>query len=84
MDLTPEQSLFLADLRKGACRTTAAQDATVIGPLIRANLLRWDDDWTEAAGDRPRGGTFTLTAHGEATLAKYEARQLPWDNVINE
>jgi hypothetical protein len=76
MDLTREQMEFLADLRKGACRATAAQDATVIGPLIRANLVRWDDDPSEAAGHRaPRDSTFTLTGLGEALLAEHEARQ---------
>jgi hypothetical protein len=41
LDLTPEQMAFLADLRKGAFRAIAAQDASVSGPLIRANLVRW-------------------------------------------
>ena len=76
MDLTPEQMTFLAGLRRGACRAIAAQDATVIGPLIRANLVRWDDDPREAAGSRrPPGSTFTLTPLGEVCLAVHEARQ---------
>ncbi len=75
MDLTREQIMFLVDLRKGACPATAAQDATVIGPLIRANLVRWDDD-PGAAGHRgTRTSSFTLTAFGEASLAEYEARR---------
>jgi hypothetical protein len=49
VDLTREQRTFLADLRKGTCGATAAQDASVIGPLIRANLVRWDDNPSEAA-----------------------------------
>ncbi len=76
MDLTLEQMRFLADLRKGARRASAAQDAAVIGPLIRANLVRWDDDPSDAAGSRrPRGSSFTLTTLGEASLAEHEARE---------
>jgi len=76
MDLTHEQVTFLADLRKGACRATAAQDACVIGPLIRANLVRWDVDPSETAGRRqPPGTTFTLTFFGETRLAEHEAHE---------
>jgi len=76
MDLTEDQMRFLAELRKGACRATAAQDAAMIGPLIRANLVRWDDDPGEGVGrDGPRRSTFTITAGGEAVLAEHEARQ---------
>jgi hypothetical protein len=75
LELTQEQIAFLADLRKGASRATAAQDAGVIGPLIRANLVRWDDDRGEAAGrGNPLGSSFTLTPLGEACLAEHEAR----------
>ena len=67
MDLTREQMAFLIDLQKGTCRATAAQDASVIGPLIRANLVRWDVDSSEAACRRnPQGSTFSLTPLGEA------------------
>jgi hypothetical protein len=76
MDLTREQMTFLADLRKGTCRATAAQDASVIGPLIRANLVRWDDDPSDAGTRRqPRDSTFTLTPLGEACLAEHEAQE---------
>ena len=75
MDLTQEQAAFLDDLRKAPARATAAQDATVIGPLIRANLVRWDDAPIEAAERRGlRSSTFTLTALGEASLAEHEAQ----------
>ncbi len=75
MDLTVEQLAFLADLRKGTRRATAAQDASVIGPLIRANLVRWDDDPSEAEiRQKPQGGTFTLTEFGARCLADH-ARQ---------
>ena len=58
-ELTPEQLAFLADLRERTCRATAAQDARVIGPLIRTNLVRWEDDPSEAGTRRrPRGSTF--------------------------
>jgi len=43
---------FLADLRTGARRAVVALDASVIGPLIRANLVRWEDDPAEAARRR--------------------------------
>lgn len=76
MDLTREQLAFLADLRKGARRATAAQDASVIGPLIRANLVRWEDDPSKTAGRRePRGSTFTLTTLGEASLLEHDAHE---------
>ncbi len=75
VDLTREQIIFLANLRKGTCRATAAQDASVIGPLIRANLVRWDDDPSAAASRRkPPGSNFTLTPLGEACLAEHEAQ----------
>jgi hypothetical protein len=71
MDLTQEQMAFLVDLQKGTCRATAAQDASVIGPLIRANLVRWEVDPSEAASRRnPQGSTFSLTPLGEAYLAE--------------
>jgi len=75
MDLTREQMAFLIDLKSGTCRATAAQDASVIGPLIRANLVRWDVDAGKAAGRRnPRGTTFSLTPLGEVCLAEREAQ----------
>ena len=71
MDLTQEQMAFLVDLKKGTCRATAAQDASVIGPLVRANLVRWEVDPSEAASRRnPKGSTFSLTPLGEAYLAE--------------
>ena len=76
MYLTREQAIFLADLRRGTRSATAAQDASMIGPLIRANLVRWEDDPSETAGRRnPAGSTFTLTALGEVCLAEHEARE---------
>jgi hypothetical protein len=75
LDLSRQQMAFLANLRKGACRAIAAQDASVIGPLIRANLVRWDDEPGETARRRKLpGSTFTLTSFGEASLAEHEAR----------
>ena len=67
VELTQEQLTFMADLRAGTLRATAAQNASVIGPLIRANLVRWDDDTSVAASRRkPPDTTFTLTPLGEA------------------
>ena len=74
IDLTRDQLAFLAGLRNGMCRATAAQDASVIGPLIRANLVRWDDNPSEAGTRRsPPGSTFNLTPLGEACLGEHEA-----------
>lgn len=76
MDLTREQAAFLADLRKGTCRATAAQDARAIGPLVRANLVRWDDDPSDGGTRRKaRGSSFTLTDLGEACLARHDAQE---------
>jgi hypothetical protein len=76
MNLTQEQRTFLADLQKGTCRATAAQDASVIGPLIRANLVRWDVDPTEAGSRRnPPGSIFSLTLLGQTVLAEHEAKE---------
>lgn len=78
LDLTREQRAFLTELRKGSCRATAAQDASIIGPLIRANLVRWDDDPSKEGGCRkPQGSSFTLTERGEAHLGEHEALELP-------
>ena len=77
MELTTEQLAFLADLRTSARRATASLDASMIGPLIRANLVRWDDDPADAARRRqPPGSIFTLTRLGAQYLAAYEARCL--------
>jgi len=76
MNLTPEQRAFLADLRQGTCRAVAAQDAGVIGPLIRADLVRWDvDPSAEAKHRNPAGSIFTLTPAGEVFLAAQEAQE---------
>lgn len=75
MDLSREQLAFLIGLQKETCRATAAQDASVIGPLIRANLVCWDVDPSEAASRRnPAGSTFSLTPLGTAYLAEHEAQ----------
>jgi len=78
MDVTDEQVAFLADLRNGACPAVAALDASMIGPLIRAHLVRWDDDPAESAKrQRIPGTTFTLTELGEQCLAELEADRQP-------
>ena len=75
MVLTREQMAFLIDLQNGICRATAAQDASVIGPLIRAHLVRWDVDSSALAGRcNPQGSTFSLTPLGEVCLAEREAQ----------
>jgi hypothetical protein len=76
MELTKLQLGFLVDLRTAACRAVARLDAGVIGPLIRAKLVRWDDDPAESAKRRrPPGSTFALTSLGAESLAEHEARQ---------
>jgi len=71
MDLTHDQRVFLAGLRTGARPAVAKLDAGLIGPLIRANLVRWADDPSEAARRRqPPGTTFALTSLGERFLAE--------------
>lgn len=70
MELNDAQLAFLCKLRTGSCRAVAALDASVIGPLIRANLVQWDDDPADAAKRRARGGSsFALTSLGERVLA---------------
>ena len=74
MELSDEQLAFLLELRKGARRALATMDAGMIGPLIRANLVRWEDDPSAAAlRQGPPGSTFTLTEQGEQLLAEHEA-----------
>ena len=47
----------------------------MIGPLIRANLVRWDDDPAAAAKRRdPPGSTSHSTSLGEQYLLEHEAR----------
>jgi len=76
MELSEEQLAFLLGLRQGAQRAAAAMDAGVIGPLIRANLVRWEDDPSETARQRdPPGSVFTLTVQGEQWLAQCEAQR---------
>lgn len=74
MQPTAPQVTFLTDLRRGARRATAAMDASMVGPLIRANLVRWDEDAGAAARrHRPPGTVFTLTSLGAQLLAEREA-----------
>ena len=44
MEPTAPQLTFLADLRRGPRRADAHLDASMVGPLIRANLVQWDDE----------------------------------------
>ena len=75
MEPTTRQLIFLTDLRRGgACRADARLDANMVGPLIRANLVRWDDEPGDAARHRrPPSTIFTLTSLGACLLAEHEA-----------
>jgi len=76
MDLSLPQLTFLADLRSGARRASARLDASMVGPLIRANLVQWDDEPGDAARRRqPPSTIFTLTEPGACLLADHEAKR---------
>ena len=71
---TTRQLTFLTDLRRGAQRAAAHLDASMVGPLIRANLVQWDDEPGDAARRRrPPSTIFTLTKLGACLLAEHEA-----------
>ena len=73
-DLTSAQWSFLAGLRHGPHAATADQDASVIGPLIRSELVDWSDDVIVPRNRRMLpSATFTLTPRGAAHLVKRQA-----------
>jgi len=73
MQPTGPQVTFLNHLRGGTRRASADIDACMVGPLIRANLVRLDDDPAAAARRRrPPGTTFTLTSQGAQLLTDHE------------
>jgi hypothetical protein len=75
MEPTIRQFTFLADLRRGPRRAAAYLDASMVGPLIRANLVQWDDEPGDAARRRrPPSTIFALTGLGACLLAEHEAR----------
>jgi hypothetical protein len=75
MEPTTSQMTFLAGLRDGARRAAARLDASMVGPLIRANLVQWDDEPGDVARRRcPPSTTFSLTRLGALLLAEHEAR----------
>jgi hypothetical protein len=46
----------------------------MVGPLIRANLVQWDDEPGDVARRRrPPGTKFSLTGLGAYLLAEHEA-----------
>jgi hypothetical protein len=71
MELTEAQLKFLVSLSEAPVAAGHEVDASVVGPLIRANLVRWDDDAGAEAKRRltPRS-TFTLTPAGAQLLAE--------------
>lgn len=69
-DLTAEQLAFLDELSRAPRSAGAQVDAAVVGPLIRANLVRWEDDPGAAAQRHlTRRSTFSLTESGAQALA---------------
>ena len=76
MEPTVPQLIILADLRRGPRRADAHLDASMVGPLIRANLVQWDDEPGDTARRRrPPSTTFALTRLGACLLAEHEARR---------
>jgi hypothetical protein len=76
MKPTAPQLTFLADLRRGPRRADAHLDASMIGPLLRANLVQWDDEPGDAARRRrPPSTIFALTRLGICLLTEHEARR---------
>jgi hypothetical protein len=76
MEPTAPQLTFLADLRQGPRRADPDLDASMVGPLIRANLVQWDDEPGHAARRRrPPSTIFALTRLGACVLAEHEARR---------
>lgn len=74
MQLTHAQWGFLTDLRHGPCAAIAGQDASVIGPLIRAGLVAWTDDVAGIRWWRPRpAASFALTMMGAMRMADHDA-----------
>jgi hypothetical protein len=71
--LSTLQAAFLSALRQAPQRAAAHLDASMIGPLIRANLVQWDDE-PDATGRRQvPHSTFSLTHLGAECLAAHEA-----------
>ena len=71
MQLTDAQWTFLQSLRQAPVAAVHEVDASVVGPLIRANLVRWDDDaGAEARRHLTPRSTFTLTPAGAQLLAE--------------
>lgn len=69
LELTAAQLSYLRALSQHPAAATHNVDASVVGPLIRANLVRWDDDAGAPARRRlTPGSTFTLTPEGAQLL----------------
>jgi hypothetical protein len=65
MEPTSPQLTFLAELRRGPRGADAHLDASMVGPLIRANLVQCDDEPGDAARRRrPPSTIFALTPAG--------------------
>jgi hypothetical protein len=72
--LSAKQLAFLSDLRAAARPARADLDATMIGPLLRAGLVRWGGAPEKANGStRHSHDTFVLTRLGARRLADYKS-----------
>ena len=78
LQLTPAQWTFLADLRRRPRAAVASQDASMIGPLIRAALVAWTDDADALPFHRAeRRSNFALTMLGAQHLAERDTGGSP-------
>jgi hypothetical protein len=69
MQLTPAQWTFLADLRRGPRAAIACLDASMIGPLIRAELVAWTDDADHSSHHHAEpNASFALTLLGASHM----------------
>ena len=71
--LSASQLAFLIELQAAARPARADLDATMVGPLLRAGLVRWGSDPHKGQG-AGRPGTFVLTRLGARRLADHKAR----------
>lgn len=73
--LSAKQLAFLTELQVAARPAKADLDPIMIGPLLRAGLVRWGSDPLKPRGRWGSGSpTFVLTRLGARRLADHKAR----------